>query len=165
MLGNTLRSMIIIAVFAVTSFVLGLVKFGGTGSIALDAFPGYFVAAFFSPLLGGIVALLGHILSAAVAGFPLGSAHILISLTQFSWAFIFGFIPKMINNIKFIFVSAVAVVFLNGYVSPVLIGFFYPEMKSFVLGLIPILTLASAINVSFAVGAVFFMRRMRRFSP
>lgn len=157
MYGKTLKSMLIVAVFSVASFVLSLIKFGGTASIALDAFPGYFVAAYFSPFLGGVVAGIGHFLSAYIAGFPLGSLHAVIFILQFSWACLFGIIPRLFNSIKFIYFSGFLVILLNGCASPYLISFLSPELKPMLLSLIPILTLASALNVILAIGALFYI--------
>ncbi len=162
MYGKTLQNSLILAVFSVTSLVLSFIKFGGASSIALDSFPGYFVAGYYGPFLGGLVAFSAHLLSAATGGMPLGGIHVLIAGTQFICTNIFGFIPKFFNNIKFVFVSGIVAIVLNGCVAPFLIGVLFPELKATMLGLIPILTMVSALNIALAIGAIFFVRYIRK---
>nr|WP_259547755.1 ECF transporter S component [Heyndrickxia oleronia] len=49
------------------------------GSVGLDAFPSLVIASLFSVGMGGIVAGVGHLLSALLTGFPLGPFHLLIA--------------------------------------------------------------------------------------
>ena len=164
MYGQTLRNMLIVAVFSATSFVFSYIKFGILGSIALDSFSGYFVAGYFNPLLGGIVSFAGHCLSALSGGTPLGYMHILIGGMQFVCAFIFGFIPKAFNNIKLFFVSGILATIINGVGCPVLVGLISqdPNVKATMTGLIPFLSLASAVNIALAIGLIFFIRYLRK---
>lgn len=50
------------------------------GSIALDSFPGYFMALWRGLSSGALVCATGHLLSSIRAGFPLGYIHIAVML-------------------------------------------------------------------------------------
>lgn len=50
------------------------------GSVALDSFPGYFMALWRGSLSGALVCAIGHMLSALRAGFPLGYLHVPVAL-------------------------------------------------------------------------------------
>jgi len=50
------------------------------GSIALDSFPGYFMALWRGLPSGALVCAIGHLLSSLRAGFPLGYIHIAVML-------------------------------------------------------------------------------------
>jgi len=66
-----------------------------TGTVALDAAPGYLAAVAFSPLEGGVVGALGHLISAATAGFPLGlPIHLIIAAEMFVFAWLFGLLAR-----------------------------------------------------------------------
>jgi len=141
--------------------VLSLIKFGGASSIALDSFPSYFAAAFFHPLLGGLVAMFGHLLSAASGGFPFSlPVHLLVAGLQALWAIIFGVIPRFGNNIYLLVISAPLTIFLNGYLAAHIIVYYFPELKGPVLALIPVLFFASTVNVFVAIVALIVMRRL-----
>jgi riboflavin transporter len=73
------------AIFIALAAVGALIKFSSpTGTVALDAAPGFFSAVAFGWLEGGIVAVFGHILTAATTGFPLGlPIHLVIAAEQF----------------------------------------------------------------------------------
>jgi len=66
-----------------------------TGTVALDSAPGYLAAVAFSPLEGGVVGALGHLISAATAGFPLGlPIHLIIAAEMFVFAWLFGLLAR-----------------------------------------------------------------------
>jgi|YelNatPaOPRAMG01_1025707.scaffolds.fasta_scaffold45752_4 uncharacterized membrane protein len=50
------------------------------GSVALDSFPGYFMALWRGAASGALVSAVGHLLSSLRAGFPLGYLHIPVAL-------------------------------------------------------------------------------------
>ncbi|MBS7641117.1 MAG: ECF transporter S component [Candidatus Bathyarchaeia archaeon] len=50
------------------------------GSVALDSFPGYFIALWRGSLSGALVCAIGHLLSAWRASFPLGYLHVPVAL-------------------------------------------------------------------------------------
>lgn len=50
------------------------------GSVALDSFPGYFMALWRGTASGALVCAIGHLLSSIRSGFPLGYLHIPVTL-------------------------------------------------------------------------------------
>ena len=66
------RKLAIMAIFIALSAVGSLIKIPSPlGSIGLDSAPGFFAAVAFGGWVGFIVIAVGHILSAAIVGFPL----------------------------------------------------------------------------------------------
>ncbi len=165
-LSPIVKNLIVVIIFTVVAAGGGLIKIPSpAGSIALDSAPGFFVAAFFSPVLGGIVGGLGHIASAATGGFPFGVLHIFVAIEQLLWCLVFGWIIRKSNMrvvARIIFAVAVAII-LNGVVAPLLltlipnVGLPTPVAK----GLIPFLVAASAANTLLAALAYRALARLR----
>lgn len=159
-----LRMVAVVVIFSMVAFLGAFIKFGGAAaSIALDSWASFFVAAFFGPLYGGVVAAIGHLLSAGTGGFPFTPpVHGLIALLQFAWAFAFGLIIMHFNNFAGLIVASVVVVLLNGVVAPLIIGGVFPELMAVMKTLIPVLALASLVNVSLAAAVLLVMKRARK---
>jgi uncharacterized membrane protein len=97
------------AILIALSFIGSLIKI--QGSIAFDSMPGYFAAIFLGPYLGGIVALLGHLLTAITSGFPLTiPMHIIVALEMFVFAYVFSITYKRYNP----YIATGIVTILNG---------------------------------------------------
>lgn len=156
------KSLVTIAIFTAASAAGSLVKLPAVvGSVALDSVFGFFCAGFFSPILGGIVGALGHLASAATAGFPLGPVHLIISIQMFVWCWVFGTIVRKINKIWGLILAAAIAIVLNGVLSPLmLIPISPPEMRSMLIGLIGFLVVAAAINVVLAAIAIKVLSKL-----
>lgn len=150
---SSTRNIIIIIVFTVVSAALSLVKIPSpAGSIALDSAPGFFVAAFFSPILGAIVGGLGHLASAATGGFPFGLLHLYVSFEMFLWCLIFGFIIKKYDSKFSLYFAASIALIANGLIGPLVLTI-TPVVNlplSMAKALIPFLLLAAAANIFLA---------------
>jgi riboflavin transporter len=148
------RNMIAIIIFSVVSTTLGLVKIPGpAGSIALDSAPAFFAALFFSPIVGAFVGFIGHIGSAATAGFPFGGLHIYVALEMFIWVLIFGYIAKRKKTVPIILISGIIAALLNGIVGPLFLTItpvFNLELN-IAKGLIPFLLIAATVNIALAI--------------
>lgn len=156
------RSLIIISVFTALSMGAGLIKLGTpVGSVALDSSSGFFVAAYFSPLLGAIVGGLGHLASAATAGFPLSGLHVAIAFLQAVWSVVFGITIRHINRRWAIPIAGVIAVLLNGVVAPLLLMCLAPNKANLFKSLIVFLVVAAALNVVVASLAFWFISRSR----
>ncbi|MDI6813329.1 MAG: ECF transporter S component [Desulfitobacteriaceae bacterium] len=143
---KTVKRLAIIAIFVALSAVGALIKIPSpVGTIGLDSAPGFFTALAFGGLEGVIVIALGHLLTAAVVGFPLSiPIHLFIALQMALWALSYRFVQR-----KFGLIAAVAVgILLNGVVS----SFTMMLMGGLgaVLSVMPFLVLGSAINVILA---------------
>lgn len=153
---------IVAAVFIAASAILGFVKLPSpVGSVALDSAPGYFLAAYMHPALGGLVGSMGHLASAASAGFPLGMVHLVVALQMFFWCFAFGAIARAINRHWAFLIAGAVATLLNGVVGPwmlVPIGLVSGTMAK---GIVPLLTFASALNVAVASIVIIMLSRRR----
>ena len=134
------------AIFIALAAVGAMIKIPSpTGTVALDAAPGYFSALAFGGVEGGIVAALGHMLTAATAGFPLGlPIHIIVAAEQFLWAFILWYVNEKVN----LWAAVIAAIFCNGVLGTLIvipmggIGLF--------TAMLPGLLVGSAVNVILA---------------
>lgn len=141
-----IKRIAIIAVFIALSAVGALIKIPSpVGTIGLDSAPGYFVALAFGGIDGAFVIALGHMLTAAVAGFPLTlPVHIFIAVQMAAWALVFRFVQRKFNVIAAIVVATI----LNGVLSAftmVITG-----GMAAAIGVIPFLVIGSLINVVIA---------------
>ncbi|SDM99715.1 ECF-type riboflavin transporter, S component [Fictibacillus solisalsi] len=110
------------------------------GSVAFDSMPALAAAALMSPWSGLAVAGFGHLLTAALAGFPLGPLHVVVAVQMGFLAFFYGVLYG--KNAK----TAATIMFVlgNGILAPLC---FWPVLgKAAVLGLIPSLLAAAILN-------------------
>jgi uncharacterized membrane protein len=131
-----------LALFIALSAVGAAIKIPAiVGSVALDAFPSLMAAAFFGGGAGAIVGALGHLLSAMLAGFPLGTMHFLIAVEMAVLVWIFGLLYK--NNKK-VLASAFFIIG-NSFLAP--LPFILLMSKGFYLAIVPSLLIGSIINM------------------
>lgn len=124
------------------------------GSIAFDSMGAFLAALWIGPLAGGIVGLLGHLLSALTAGFPLTlPMHLFVSLQMFFILWVFGILYQKTHPI----VAAGAGILLNGPGSTLLaayaatlLGLPLGGEAMFLLLWLP-LTLAATANILLAM--------------
>ena len=138
---------IIVARMALLSALSGVGAFipipSPVGSIALDSAPGYFAALAYGALDGAGVCAIGHLLSAARAGYPLGTVHLLVALLMavvgVAVATVsrrFGMIPGIVTGIAVNTAGAPLAVPVFGWgVLPILV---------------PLLAVASSVNAVLA---------------
>ncbi|MDN4525758.1 ECF transporter S component [Fictibacillus fluitans] len=110
------------------------------GSVAFDSMPALAAAALMSPWSGVAVACFGHLLSAGLAGFPLGPLHVMVAVQMGLLAFFYGVLYR--RNAK----RAATLMFVigNGILAPLC---FWPVLgKAVVIGLIPSLLAAAVLN-------------------
>jgi uncharacterized membrane protein len=135
----------IIAIFIALSAVGAMIKIPSPiGTIGIDSAPGYFCALAFGCIEGAVVISIGHLISAAVVGFPLSiPIHILIAVSMALWAIIYRWIA---NKGKYgIILAVITAILLNGVVSALLLLFV--GGWGMVAGMIPFLLVAAGINV------------------
>lgn len=101
-----------LAILVALSAVGGLIKIPSPlGSVAFDSAPAFLAAFAFSAEEGGIVGLLGHLISAVTAGFPLTvPVHLLVGIYMGLIMLITGQLARRRN----IWVAAIAGIVLNG---------------------------------------------------
>lgn len=148
------------AAFSAASALGGLIKVPSpVGSIAFDAVPGYFLAVYIHPVLGGIVGMIGHLASASTAGFPLGYLHIAVALQMFVWCTAFGLLGRVRDTQLALLPAAAISVALNGIVGPFMLAAAGLVPMALARSIWPVLTAASLGNVGLAALAVVLMAR------
>lgn len=147
-MNSNLSKLIKISLFIALSVVGALLKIPSpTGTVAFDSLPGYLGAVIIGKKEGAIIAALGHLASAATAGFFLTvPVHLYIALQMAAAAYLFGFLKEKVG---LWFATGVAI-FLNGVVMPALLipipGY---GTAMFAILLVPLLV-GSAVNVILA---------------
>ncbi len=135
------------AMLVALSAVGALIKIPSpTGTVALDAAPAYLGAAAFSPLEGAIVGSLGHLVTAATTGFPLGlPVHLTIAAAMAGFVGIFGLVARKVK----VWLAIPLGILLNGVGGAALMiplggaGMFWALLVPLVVG--------SVINIAVAV--------------
>jgi uncharacterized membrane protein len=131
------RKMSLLALFIALSVIGASIKIPSfVGSIALDAFPALLAAVLLGKKRGAIVAGFGHLVSALIAGFPLGPMHLVIAVEMAVLVWCFGIIyqtgKKIIAGLFFIltnsFLAPLPFIFMLG------IGFYVSILLSLLIG-------------------------------
>ena len=145
----TPRRLARMAILIALSGVGALVKIPSpTGTVGLDSAPGFLAAAIFSPAEGAIVAALGHLLTAATAGFSLGVViHLIVAAMMAGFAWVFAFLVRRVQVV----VAVVVTVLLNGLAAP-LVMIPVAGWGGYLAMIVPLLV-SSAANAAVAVGA------------
>ncbi len=149
----TVKSMVLCAMFIALSAIGAFIKPFGN-SIAFDSFPAFLAASMFGPFFGAIVGALGHLISAAVSGFPLSAPiHLLIAVEMAVVMLAYGFVARRLGLI----LAAVVGTILNGVVTTAV---FIPIMgMPFFLTMVGPLTMVSAINIVLAVAVQIALQK------
>ncbi|HBV88759.1 ECF transporter S component [Desulfosporosinus sp.] len=133
----------IMAIFIALSAVGALIKIPSpVGTIGMDSAPGFFSALAFGGLTGAVVIAFGHLLTAAVIGFPMTiPIHLYIALQMALWAIAYRWVNEKLGLIPAVIVGII----LNGVASSYAM---LPMMgMGGVLGLMPFLVVGAALNV------------------
>ena len=157
-----LRKTILAALFCALAVVGAFVKFGPGSSIALDAMPAFLAALLMGGPYGAIVAVVGHMVSAAISMFPMSlPLHLAVAVEMGIIAFAVGLIAgpfKKTTPLR-VTVASVAAFILNGFVSP-LILVVWPGMGwGAYAGMVWLLALASGVNAAAAYVLFFALRK------
>lgn len=140
------------ALFIALSFVGSNLKILGT--IAFDSLPAFLGSLVLGPFYGVLIGFVGHFFTAFLSAFPFGIViHLVIAVGMAITMLGFGFCYKLIKNrlpMPAVYITTGAVgVALNG---PFSLALLIPLMGlPAVLGLLLVLTLASAANVIIAL--------------
>ncbi|AOY75458.1 ECF transporter S component [Clostridium formicaceticum] len=144
-----IKTMTQIAMLIALSMIGATIKV--QGSIAFDSMAGFFAALYISPLAGGMVGLLGHLLSATTAGFPMTiPMHMLVAFQMLVFIYIFGWVYEKTSS----WIAILVGTFLNGPVGallavPVSLMLGFGGWPLFLMLWMP-LTIASFINIVLA---------------
>lgn len=143
------RMLSLMALFSALSAVGAAIKIPAiVGSVAFDVFPAIIAAVLLGSVPGAIVGALGHLLSALVAGFPLGPMHLLIALEMAVLVFIFGVFYKKNKKVT----ACILFILGNSFVAP--LPFIFFMNIAFYIALVPSLLIGSIINTIIAIVAI-----------
>ncbi|NLZ38327.1 MAG: ECF transporter S component [Firmicutes bacterium] len=140
------KKLVRLAFFIALCGVGGFIKIPSpTGTVALDSLPGFVAAALFGGWGGAVVGLLGHLFTAATAGFPFGlPVHFYVGLQMAVYVSVFGFIYRKGYKLVAVLVATL----LNGVVAPLLLVPIYGA--GFFATVLPSLLVGSAVNIVLA---------------
>ena len=156
----SVKRIAIMAIFIALSAVGAVIKVPSPiGAIGLDSFPGYFCALAFGFPEGAIIIAIGHLLSAAVTGFPLTIPfHIAIAASMAVLACIFRIIGR--KGGKFgVVIAVVVAALLNAFA----VGLWLLPIGGwglYVANLVS-LSVASAVNAIIAGIAYYSLRNTK----
>ena len=157
------RSIAIMAIFIALSAAASFIKIPSpTGTVALDAAPGFFAAIAFGPVIGFIVIAVGHILTSAMVGFPFTlPIHLVIAAGMGICALAYWYFARKIGkkSLVWLIVGAVVAALLNAFgVSLVVLPMGGWGMY---MAVWPSLLVAGSINVVIAGIAFFAVRNSK----
>lgn len=146
------KHLVLMGLCIALSYIGAMIKIQQT--IAFDALPAFFAAILLGPIAGGIVGLIGHLLTALLSGFPLSlPIHLVVGGMMFVSCASFGFVYKKSNKVVAVLVGVI----MNGPISlavaAIVFDLFITSGAGFgmFLGMILVLTIAAAANVILAV--------------
>lgn len=141
------RRIVFVALMLAFTFLGANIKVPGFPSVALDGLPAYFTGLFFGCTQGALVGAVGHILTAQLAGFPLGlPIHCIIAIMMGISVWVFAWIAKKSHIVVAI---AVAILF-NGILMPLSLAILPSFPLQMAWGFVPVLVMVSSINVLLA---------------
>jgi predicted membrane protein len=163
-----LKKMVILALFIALCFIGSVIKMPSiTGTVAFDSMPAFLAASLLGPVPGAAVGLLGHLMTAASAGFPLSlPIHLLIGFQMAVILWIYGILFKKVNR----YLAAIVAVLLNGVAAPAMLMLLPSLGMAFIAAMVLPLTVGSLINVLVALivhaslERVEVIKRMKVFS-
>ncbi|MGR3765992.1 ECF transporter S component [Rossellomorea sp. NS-SX7] len=139
----------------------GLIKIPAVvGSVALDSLAALLAASIIGGGFGAVTAMSGHLISALLAGFPLGPLHVLIAAEMAGAVWLFGVMFKQSPVI-----AAVLFFTINAFIAP--LPFIFIISKEFYFTILPSLCIGSFLNLTIAHFAYpplnrYFHERVRR---
>jgi uncharacterized membrane protein len=146
----SVRKLAIMAIFIALSAVGSLVKIPSPlGSVGLDSAPGFFAALAFGGWVGFIVIAIGHLLAAAIVGFPLTlPVHLAIAFGMGLCALALRWIGK--RGMAWLAAAVVVAALLNSFGLGLIVlpiggwGMYVASVPSLLIGAVINLVIAAA---------------------
>ncbi len=139
----------LMGMFVALSFVGSYIKIPSPfQSIALDAMPAFLGGLMLGGIEGAVIGFLGHMLTAANAGFYLTlPIHLLVAAMMALTIYVYHWTYKKTN----LAIAGIVGVFLNGVGAPLVLALMPQFGWGFFVGIAPFLTFASAVNVGISL--------------
>lgn len=144
------KFLVVMGLFVGMSVVGGYIKIPNpvTSSIALDSFPAFSAALLLGAGPGALIGFLGHMMSAAIGGFPMTlPIHLFIGAQMAIIMCLFKLISKKFGTI----IGGIAGVILNGIAAPACFILFPSYGMAVFTELLLPLTIASVVNIIAAI--------------
>nr|WP_132251656.1 ECF transporter S component [Natranaerovirga pectinivora] len=156
------RQLAYMGLFIALSFVGAQIKI--QGSVAFDSMPAFLVALIISPVAGGIVGILGHMLTAVTSGFPLTlPIHMVVGVLMGITCYLFGYLSKKGKK----YIAVIVAFLLNGPISlgvsayiMYALGYEFAGVALFSFLIVP-LSIAAILNIVIAVVVEPFLIRKK----
>jgi uncharacterized membrane protein len=159
--SKTIRIVLTIAAYSALAAVAGFIKLPSpVGSVALDSCPGFFVSINISPLLGGVVGLVGHLASAANAGFPVGPLHFAVAVGMFFCSFAYGAISRFFDSKWGLLWASLTALILNCLIPFACVPLGFPIEAAYAL-VFPFLIFAASINIAIAGAVTLLLSKIK----
>ncbi|WZL72883.1 ECF transporter S component [Clostridiaceae bacterium 35-E11] len=151
------KNIVLMGIFIALSLVGSYIKVPSPfQSIALDAMPAFLAGIILGGPQGAAIGFLGHLLTAANAGFYLTiPIHLLVAVIMAITIFVFSTICQKTNVV---FAGIVGII-LNGVGAPLIMAFMPQFGWVFFTGITPFLVLASAVNVIIAIAVAVVLQK------
>lgn len=148
----TVKKIAIMAIFIALSAVGAMIKIPSPiGAIGLDSCPGYFCALAFGGVEGAIIIAIGHLLSAAVVGFPLTiPIHLAVAASMAVLAVIVRFVGR--RGMAGLVAAVIAASLLNSFA----VGLWLLPLGGWGLYLANIVSLLVAAAINMVIAAVAY---------
>lgn len=142
----TTKKMSLLALFIALSIIGSMIKIPAIiGSVALDVFPALFAAVLIGRRSGAFVAGMGHLVSAMIAGMPLGPMHVLVAVEMMIIVWVFSYIYESGRKM----LSAFVFIVMNSLLAP--LPFAFILSLAFYVSIIPSLIIGSLVNIVLAL--------------
>lgn len=142
---NNLKRIVLLSMFIALCFIGAVIKLPSpTGTVAFDSMPAFLAASLLGPVPGAVIGLLGHLMTAASAGFPLTlPIHLLIGIQMAVICWVYGLLFRKVNR----YLAVVIAILLNGVASPAMLMLLPGFGMGFFAAMVLPLTVGSLINI------------------
>ena len=142
---NKLKRIVLLSMFIALCFIGSVIKMPSpTGTVAFDSMPAFLSASLLGPGPGAVIGLLGHLMTASSAGFPLTlPIHLLIGFQMAAICWIYGLLFRKVNRYVAVLIGTI----LNGVGAPAMLMLMPGFGMAFFAAMVLPLSVASFINV------------------
>lgn len=142
---NKLKRIVLLSMFIALCFIGSVIKMPSpTGTVAFDSMPAFLAASLLGPGPGAAIGLLGHLMTASSAGFPLTlPIHLLIGFQMAAVCWIYGILFRKVNR----YVAVLIGILFNGVGAPAMLILMPGFGTAFFAAMVLPLSVGSFINI------------------